>query len=122
MAANKKILVVEDVPDISELMTELFRYEGYDVENAPNGHEALARLRSGLAPCLILLDLAMPVMDGKSFREEQLRDPVYASVPVYVMSAHKDLEAKAKELRADGFFQKPFSLDDILAVAKSCCS
>lgn len=122
MATNKKILVVEDVPDISELITELFRYEGYDVENAPNGHEALSRLRAGQNPCLILLDLTMPVMDGKSFREEQLRDPAYASVPVYVMSAHKDLESKAKELSATGFFRKPFSLDDILAVAQACCS
>ena len=122
MGISKKILVVEDVPDISDLVEELFRHEGYEVENAPNGKVALARLRAGPPPCLILLDLTMPVMDGDSFRAEQLKDPALAKVPVYVMSAHRDVAGRAKALGVDGYFCKPFGLDDILAVARACCA
>lgn len=120
--ANKKILIVEDVPDIREIVSEIFLLEGYDVDHANNGREALEKLKAEALPCLILLDLTMPVMDGAQFREEQLKDDRIAHIPVYVMSARHDLGGRAQALKVSGFFIKPFSVDDVLAAAKACCS
>ena len=66
---------------------------------AENGRVALSRLRAGLRPCLILLDLIMPEMDGLQFREAQLADPELASIPVLVCSvASPDMVVEARKL------------------------
>src|SRR5215831_14973272 len=82
------ILIVEDDNDVRSALSELLEEEGFSVEGAHNGREALARLRGGTVhPAVILLDLMMPGMDGWDFRSEQMRDPELAAVPVVVVSA-----------------------------------
>src|ERR1044071_1184503 len=76
------ILVVEDDSAIREVLTDVLESEGYQVLNAANGREAIQLLRSSTLPCLILLDLMMPVMNGWQFRDEQRQDPLLAPVPV----------------------------------------
>lgn len=90
---TKRILVVEDDTSIRELLVELLESEGYSVSSAINGLEGLKYLQTQGNPDLILIDLMMPVMDGYSFRTEQLKNSNWASIPTVVMSA----EANAKE-------------------------
>jgi DNA-binding response OmpR family regulator len=81
------VLVVEDDPTIRSGMVTLLERAGYAPICAANGQEALDLLRSGVRVKAILLDLMMPVMDGWTFRREQLRDPHLAHIPVIVLSA-----------------------------------
>jgi CheY-like chemotaxis protein len=82
------ILVVDDDPDIRESLREVLEDEGYDVACVANGREALDHLKaSSPRPCVILLDLMMPVMDGWQFRREQKLDPEIADIPLVVITA-----------------------------------
>src|SRR5205085_12014163 len=91
MTCGRRVLVVEDDHDVREALVEALEASDYHPMAAANGSEALQRLRSGSEPpCVILLDVMMPVMDGREFREEQRRDPALAEIPVVVLSAHGD--------------------------------
>ena len=68
-----KVLIVDDEVVIAEAIAAVLRDEGYEVTTATNGQEGLARMREYL-PCLVLLDLQMPVMDGFEFRRRQLHE------------------------------------------------
>jgi CheY-like chemotaxis protein len=82
------ILVVDDDPDIRDSLREVLEDEGYKVSCVANGREALDYLRSDAPrPCVILLDLMMPVMDGWQFRKEQKQDPAIADIPLVVITA-----------------------------------
>ena len=85
-------MVVDDDHDIRESFASLLTDAGMEVTVAQNGREALAVLRSSdPPPCLIFLDLMMPVMDGFEFRQEQCRDPGLATIPVIVITAGRTL-------------------------------
>jgi CheY-like chemotaxis protein len=83
------ILVVDDDPDIRESLREVLEDEGYSVSCVGNGREALDYLKTAASPrpCVILLDLMMPVMDGWQFRREQKQDPAIADIPLVVITA-----------------------------------
>jgi CheY-like chemotaxis protein len=82
------ILVVDDDPDIRDSLREVLEDEGYPVSCVSNGREALDYLKSKQPrPCVILLDLMMPVMDGWQFRREQKQDPEIADIPLVVITA-----------------------------------
>ena len=108
--ADGMVMVVEDDASIRDLVIEVLAQEGFAAVGAGNGDEALRRLRQGeFRPSLILLDLMMPVMDGWQFREQQLRDPALAGIPVVVTSALAD-----DVVDADGFCRKPFDWDALV--------
>lgn len=88
---------------------------------ASNGAEALQVLQSGERPCVILLDLMMPVMDGPQFRMRQLEDPSFAHIPVVLVSALNDVVQYAETLRAAGFLRKPFDPDEAVRLAHCRC-
>lgn len=118
---RKCVLVVDDDPDICEVMELILESRGYCVVTAEDGIEALRMLRSGEEPCLILLDLMMPRMDGIQFRDEQQRDPNLAAIPVVMISAGGDVAAKAAAAGLEGLL-KPIELDVLLAtVARYGC-
>jgi CheY-like chemotaxis protein len=118
-----RVLVVDDDPDIRETVMEVLEENGHRAQGACNGLEALERLRgSDELPCLILLDLMMPTMDGQAFRIEQLKDPMLSPIPVVVISAFRDSAEKAKELAADGHLSKPVSLDDLMNLVTRFCT
>lgn len=117
MAAQRTILIVDDDKDIRETLKELFEEEGFVANCAENGEHALAVLRTGDAlPCVILLDLTMPVMDGYEFRAAQLADPVLAAVPVIVMTADADLEDKRRRVGCEHALKKPLQVQALLDV------
>ena len=111
---ERRVLVVDDDVSIRGFLAEALKDEGYEVQTAGNGHEALVLLRVW-RPDLILLDLMMPVMDGWAFRMEQRLMPGMADVPVIVLSATRDLPAKAEQLEPAYLFSKPFDLHDLLS-------
>jgi CheY-like chemotaxis protein len=98
----------------------LLEEEGFSVEGAPNGREALIRLREGGAyPALILLDLMMPGMDGWDFRSEQMRDPKLAGVPVVVVSASGfSRESIRTQFRPAAYVEKPIERAALLDVIR----
>ena len=91
--ARPKVLIVDDDRDIREALGELLADEGFAVEAAWNGAEALKRLRAGLRPNVIILDLMMPVMDGLAFRAVLKETPELARIPVIGVTASPTIEA-----------------------------
>src|SRR5258706_559410 len=110
------ILLVEDDPDIRADLAELLRDDGFEVITAQNGQDALARLQQGLMPKVILLDLMMPVMDGWTFRSEQLRDPDLARIPTLLLSGAHDVRQQARDLGASGYVPKPLEWNRLRAI------
>lgn len=118
---RSRILIVEDDSDLREALAQVLRDEGYDVLGAAHGAEALDSLRAGRRPCLILLDLAMPVMNGWQFRDIQRHDPEISGIPVIVLSAGQDLPAQMPVLGLQEFIRKPIRLEFLLdSVARFC--
>jgi CheY-like chemotaxis protein len=113
------ILVVEDDDDIRTTVVDVFSFEGYRAIGASHGVEALELLHtSEPKPALILLDLMMPLMNGAEFREHQLADPSLAHIPVVILSADANPDARCAELGAVGWLQKPMKLPALLETAQ----
>lgn len=113
------ILVVEDNWDIREALRQALEVEGYEVYTAENGKIGLEKLRTVPRPCLILLDLMMPVMNGLDFLEVLQTNDLLATIPVGVVTAYGDLAAQARG--AAGFIKKPVDLEALLSfVARYC--
>jgi CheY-like chemotaxis protein len=104
------VLVVEDDPELLLSLSEVIESEGYCVTCARHGLEALGRLRGGVRPAVILLDLMMPIMNGWQFRYEQRQDSDLAKIPVVVVSAKSDSQQHAAWLEADGYISKPIDI------------
>jgi CheY-like chemotaxis protein len=119
--ACEGVLLVEDDDDIRLALVEALRDEGIAVRAAANGADALQDLRHGSPPCLIVLDLMMPVMDGWQFRDKQLEDPTLAAIPVVVLTADGNAKAKAKKMNAALGISKPVKLDALIEVIVKYC-
>lgn len=120
--SHKRILIIEDDQAIREALVDLFESEGYQVERAVNGQEGIERLTSAQSlPCVILLDLMMPIKDGFAFRKEQLENPKLSNVPVVVMSADGHVHEKKQRLQAKDYLHKPVDIDVYLDVVKRYC-
>ena len=100
------ILLVEDEGSIREVMDAVLQAEGYRVVCAVNGADALDTLRAGLRPCMIILDLMMPVMDGWQFRATQMRDGELLKIPTVVYSAVGNIRETVEALNVAGGFEK----------------
>jgi two-component system, chemotaxis family, chemotaxis protein CheY len=120
---GKKLLVVEDSTDFQNLLKQLFEGEGYAVEKALNGEEALIHLRGEKTlPNLILLDLMMPIMDGYEFRRQQELDIRLANIPVVVMTAHRDAQINKEKISVKECLRKPLDIYQLLATVKKHCA
>jgi CheY-like chemotaxis protein len=118
---NEFVLIVEDDLDLRESIAEVLEDNEYRPVGAANGKEAFERLRGKPErPCVILLDIMMPVMDGRQFRAIQREDPELGTIPVVVMTAHVDHEAR-RSLGADAFLEKPVHIDTLLATVAQFC-
>ena len=107
------VLVVDDDLDSRTLLELALLASGYAVDTAENGLDALHAARRRL-PRLILLDLAMPVMDGFAFRMEQLRDDTLSSIPVICVSGRHDATTISRQMHVAGCIPKPFDLDVVI--------
>jgi CheY-like chemotaxis protein len=121
MSCNEcPVLIVDDDADIRQTLRDMLEAEGYSVDSAANGREGLKCLRGKQLPCLVLLDLTMPVMDGFEFRDEQLRDPQLAAVPVVVITAGRRIEEERPTMDVP-VLRKPFDLDQLLGLVRTYC-
>ncbi len=117
----ERVLVVDDDEDIRDSLVDFLEDHGHRAMGAANGHEALTLLASSARPCLIILDLMMPVMDGPAFRGQQLQHPALADIPVVVVSAYKDVEDRARSLGAVRWLSKPLDLPALLQIVEENC-
>ncbi len=113
------VLIVEDDEDIRDFMDVLLRANGYETMTAANGAIGL-EVMGHRRPCVVLLDIQMPVMDGWTFRERQLASPNLADVPVVAVSAIFDPK-EVRDRLAIPCLSKPVNLDDVLAQVSTAC-
>jgi CheY-like chemotaxis protein len=111
---GKHVLVVDDCPATREILQIILAGEGYCVTSAGDGQEALRQLHHSSLPDVILLDLAMPVMDGWQFLEQKQQDPALVAVPVVVFSALGDQVERREGSAIAGCIVKPLDEDALI--------
>ncbi len=118
--STPEVLVVDDDADIRESLTLALELEGYEVAAARNGREAWDLLTAGEIPALVLLDLAMPVLDGGALLARIRADVRLRALPVVILTAFSSLAAGVASL-AQGCLHKPVDLVTVLSlVARHC--
>ena len=117
----KTILIIDDEPDILIMVEARLKKAGYNILKAVNGLEGIDMIMSA-KPDLILLDLAMPGIDGYEVCRRSKKDESTKDIPVILFTASvvtASAEEKVKELKADGFIVKPFDHKELLEKIKS---
>jgi two-component system alkaline phosphatase synthesis response regulator PhoP len=115
-----EIMIVEDDLGVREALTDLLRGEGYRVSGLSNGRDAMAELRSRVVvPGLMIVDLLMPIMDGRELCATLRLHPALARIPVVVMSADAHLRHHAGSLEAAAFLKKPLDIPKLLATIEA---
>nr|WP_246357267.1 response regulator [Pyxidicoccus fallax] len=112
-------MVVDDDPDIREAVQDILSFEGYSVVQADNGREALELLnrQPPVRPCIILLDLMMPVMDGEEFVGHLQKQAELAALPVILVTA----SGRGTFPGIKAIIKKPFEMDELLAAVAAHC-
>jgi CheY-like chemotaxis protein len=117
---RKLVLVVDDDAAVRESMSELLEAKGYSVMQADNGQKALDVLHGGTRlPCMVVLDLTMPVMDGRAFLILRSVDPMLRDVPVVVISG--DIQSGARLKGIDAYLRKPVKIDHLIDIIGQHC-
>jgi CheY-like chemotaxis protein len=117
MRNSTTVLIVDDDADIREVMKIFLEANGYHVNVAADGLDALEQLRAGPRPELILLDLMMPRLDGEQFLK-QFRASRFADIPVVIISGYTLAEKKANELMAACCLMKPVEAEHLLTTVR----
>jgi DNA-binding response OmpR family regulator len=115
-----KILVIDDDETIRVMLKVFFELEGMECLEAENGQVALLQIRNQL-PDLILLDLQMPIMDGWEFAR-QFRSAISKTIPILIMSGVERAKLQQSKLAVDGYIEKPFDLDRMIALVRRTLS
>jgi CheY-like chemotaxis protein len=115
------ILVVDDQTDSSDAVGLALEHEGVHVRVAHDGEEALGMLQRGFRPCVVVVDLMMPKMDGWEFRQRQLSNPEFAGIPVLIMSGYPNADKAAGTLGVRTVLKKPLSVPRLLALVNRHC-
>jgi len=116
-----EVLVVEDERDVRDAIAHLFDFQACTVKSAADGRQAIAHLRNGYRPCLILLDLSMAGMDGIAFRSEQKEMGDCAYIPVVIVSGRDDGQEVATAIGACDFLKKPVRIATLLGAVERHC-
>ncbi len=112
------VLLVDDDADLRDSISDLLRARGYSVVTAADGRAALDAIAHQPRPCVVLLDLVMPGMDGWRFFTVVKADPQLATIPIVIASAHAATHAPSG---SDGVLHKPFELSELFAVVARHC-
>jgi CheY-like chemotaxis protein len=110
------VLIVEDDPDVRELLAQILVEEGYRVGVAEDGIGAIRYLRSNRVPRVILLDWRMPKSDGSDFCRLQRADAQLSQIPVVLMTGDLRVDERSSELGAAELLIKPVEADRLLEV------
>jgi CheY-like chemotaxis protein len=113
----KTVVVVEDEEELSETLRDVFEDEGYSVGIAKDGRAGLQLIRElPNLPCIIILDLLMPVMDGNEFYRQLKADPRFGDVPVVITTSDPSRAPSGVFI-----MRKPVKLDVLLDTVRKCC-
>jgi CheY-like chemotaxis protein len=120
MIEDEAVLVVDDDPYTREALTELLDASGLKVLQAENGKIALEVLKKTQQfPCLVFLDLSMPVLDGRGFLKRRAKDPLLRDIPVVVISASNQ---PAEQLEGiEEFLRKPVKVERLMEIIEQYC-
>ena len=116
---GQTVLIIEDDVDTRDMLAKFLQLEGYDVQLASNGRQALDLFSSGVSACVIVLDLMMPVMDGWEFRRRQVEDAKLKQIPTIVVSAAG--RDRLALVNADAYLSKPVDMDELLQRVSQFC-
>lgn len=124
VAANRRnrVLVIDDEASVRRLFERILQSADFDVVAAAGGAEGLQRLRDDRQIGLVLLDLAMPEMDGWRFRHAQRLDPALASIPTVIVTGSSLPGIVHEELQADDYLLKPVGREHLLSVVAHYCT
>ena len=119
---HRSILLIDDDEGIRDALGELLRDEGFTVETAANGLEAMRWLADHRpASCVLLLDLMMPVMDGGEFLGRKQADPLVSPYPVVIITASANANGFDRTPDVKACLSKPIEMPELLAAIESCC-
>lgn len=117
---NKRILIIEDEISIQQLLQLVLSKEGYEVHSCQSGREAIGAIKQ-VHPHLVLLDVMLPGMDGRSVLSIMAQDQELNSIPVLITSALVESEMMFQPFaQVKGFCAKPFVLKDLVQKVKRC--
>ena len=114
----REVLIVEDDEGVRDTLKLYLELIGYHVSTATNGKEGLDLLKKNSKPCIILLDLMMPVMNGWQFIDSIQKDPVLASIPIAIVTAFSD---RTEGIHANAVLKKPIDVESMLKVVHQYC-
>jgi CheY-like chemotaxis protein len=115
---NNLVLLVDDDPELSLMLSTTLELENKRVIVAGNGKDALT-LALERHPAVIVLDLMMPAMSGEEFRSKQVANADIKNIPVLVVSAHHNGAAIAKRMNAEGYLPKPIDFGALTTFVNS---
>ena len=121
MADRKRILVVDDEPNILKLISFILKSNGYEAIEANSGSECLEKLKKE-RPDLIILDVMMPGMDGFEVARKISSNPEISGIPILMLSSRAQFEDKMRgiESGATDYVTKPFNKEDLIQKVKEC--
>ena len=117
-----QVLIVDDFPDICEALAMVLGMDGMEVETALSGPEALAKLEAGFQPCVMLLDIRMPGMNGWELWERMQQDPELAATPVVVVSGDAPDAGRARAVGMRAVLRKPVESAALIAAVSAHCA
>ncbi len=116
MKTHKKILIIEDNPDIAQVLSEVLSDCGHQIQTAVNGKDGLDHLFNHDKPDLIILDIFMPVIGGVEFMKRIQAIPEIAFIPIIGMSADAMVKQRCHAIGIKHFLRKPFELPDLMQI------
>ena len=117
----KKVLVIDDEPDLLVLVSHGLTKKGYEVFSGQDGREALA-LTAQLMPDLIILDACLPMINGYEIARIFKNDEKLKHIPIFLISSvTEDLRRRTEESGADAYLTKPFKLEELVKLANKYC-
>lgn len=114
----KSILIIEDNKELQSSLKTILESEGYKIVTADNGKEGIELLRKIPTPCMILLDLMMPIMNGWEFVDIVSKDIILSNIPITVISAFGDTKGTPK---TNDYIPKPIDLDALFRTVRKHC-
>ncbi|MCB9757036.1 MAG: response regulator [Candidatus Omnitrophica bacterium] len=117
----KKILIVEDEPDLLKVLSQHLENYHYQVLEAGDGEQGLKQVAEG-KPDLIILDIKMPKIDGYTFVQELQSQKEYAKIPVIMLTANENLDSLFKVAGVSDYFTKPYQIEKIVAAIEKALS
>jgi two-component system, chemotaxis family, chemotaxis protein CheY len=119
---DRPVLIVEDDDELRDVLIVACEMNGHAAIGCASADEALAQLRGGLRPCLIVFDLVMPNKSGWEFRAEQLADSELAAIPSVATSAAVQGDTMRETLQVEALLPKPIDMDRLLALIERHCA